>query len=81
MTIAGTYNTANLNITLRGHHGYSDSTILEKCKDVIFLTPSLSNRTVSIINWTYVLCILNYHIHGENVWWRYCLINGQVKSG
>ena len=49
MTKEGTYNNANLNITLRGHHGYSSSTILEKCQDVIFLTPSLSNRTVSII--------------------------------
>ena len=30
MTIVGTYNKANLNIILVGHHGYSGSTIQEK---------------------------------------------------
>ena len=63
MTIAGTYNSTNLNIILGGHHSYSGSTILEKCQDVIFLTSSLSNRTISIkYTGHVVLCITNYHV-------------------
>ena len=63
MTIEGIYRSTDLNITLGGHHSYSGSTILEKCQDVIFLTSSLSNRTVSIkYTGHVVLCITNYHI-------------------